>query len=188
MVAERDTSRCGTVQGPTAGAQAEKMRLLADIADALLPFVHDVVAPKVMRGLAECPDVPETAALEAFWKDVHGLKLDDDDRAVLDLVSAKRLLDPEERREVAAAVAADECRKLASLWLRKLVTQSGCGSFAVVPAVRRRALPAGGELRPAECAKFEVLQAYEANDILERVAASSDAEAIFALVNAFLVL
>lgn len=189
MVAESDTSRCGTVQGPVRLAQTEKMWLIADIADAIRPLVMSVIAPKVERGLTECRDIPDSTVLEALWKDANDDDLDEVDRAAIELVSAApRDLDPEERRQIASGVAADESRKLVCAWLRKLMALSGGGSFPTVMAVNGRALPPGYDLRHADCEGFEVLDAHEANGILNRIVGLSYADAVFAMVNIYLVL
>lgn len=188
MVTRTDTSSCGTIQGPVPSAQAEKMRLIADIAEAILPLVASVVAPKVERGLVECPEIPERAVLEAFWKDANDQELDATDRAALELMSAPRDLDPEERRQIAADVAADESRKLVCAWLMRLLALSGGGEFPAVMAVCGSAFPPGCGLRQSDCEGFEVLNAHDANEILRRISDLADADAVFSMANVYLVL
>jgi len=188
MNTQRNTSKCGTIQGAFAGAPAEKRRLFMDIADALQPLVAAVIAPRVEKNLVAASDQSVEPRLDHLWREVNdGGEMSPEEEEAIRQLGAPRILDPEERRQIAADVAADDARRLANVWLGKLSDLYGCGQFDAMAAVRGRALPSGCRLSLGEY-QGEVLTADEANRILDGIADLSDAGDIFDLVNAYLVL
>jgi len=188
MLTQRDTSKCGTVQGAFVGAPAEKRRLFADIADALQPLVAAIVAPRVEKNLIDAASPPDDRRLENLWREVgDDREMTPEEEKIIRELGAPRILDPEERRQIAASVAADDARRLANVWLGKLSALSGCGWFDSMAAVRGRALPPGCRLSLGEY-QGEVLTADEANGILDGISGLPNAQDILDLVNAYLVL